>query len=221
MKVSDAIITRRSMRAFKPQPPPRADLEWMIATASRAASNGNLQPWFLYVATGAARDRLCRAILDGIESNEPDTREYDVYPRVFPELYDRRRKTVGKQLYTILGVPRGDEAGMARQFRKNYEFFDAPVGMMLCVDRDMGDGQWLDLGSFLTSLMLLAREKGLHTCPQAAFGRYQHIVRRELGIPQQQIVVCGLAVGYADENDVPNNLYTERAPPTEWARWVE
>lgn len=221
MKVSDAIKTRRSMRAFKPDAPPRGDLQWIVETASRAASNGNVQPWFLYIASGKARDRLCRAILAGIDANEPDTREYDVYPKVFTEVYDRRRKTVGKQLYTILGVPKGDEAGMARQFRKNYEFFGAPVGMMLCIERDMGDGQWVDLGSFLTSIMLLAREKGLHTCAQAAFGRYQHIVRRELGIPQQQIVVCGIAVGYADENEAPNNLYTDRAPMSEWARWID
>jgi nitroreductase len=221
MRVSEAIQSRRSMRTFKPDPVPRETLQWIVDVACRAASNGNLQPWKLYITSGAARLRLSAAILAAMDAGEPDSREYDVYPRVFRDVYDHRRKTVGKQLYTILGVPRGDAAGMERQFRLNYEFFGAPVGMMLCIDRDMGDGQWIDLGIFLDNLMLLAREKGLHTCPQAAFGRYQKIVRRELAIPEEQIVVCGLAVGYADENAAPNNLVTERAPATDWARWYE
>jgi nitroreductase len=221
MKVSEAVLTRRSMRVFKAQTVPRETVEWIIATATRAASNGNLQPWKLYVTMGAARRRLSQALLDAIDAGEPDSREYDVYPRLFTPEYDRRRKTVGKQLYTLLGVPKGDTAGMARQFRKNYEFFGAPVGMILCVDRDMGDGQWIDCGIFLDQLMLLAREKGLHTCPQAAFGRYQKVVRRELGIPDEQIVLCGLALGHADENEPPNNLLTERAPPAVFTRWLE
>lgn len=219
MRVSEAVVSRRSMRVFKTDPVPRETIEWIVTTASRAASNGNLQPWKLHVTVGPARERLSRAILEAIDAGEPDTREYDVYPRVFGSVYDHRRKTVGKQLYTLLGVPRGDEAGMARQFRKNYEFFGAPVGIILCVDRDMGDGQWVDCGIFLDQLMLLAREKELHTCPQAAFGRYQRIVRRELGIPDEQIVICGLALGYADADAVPNNLITDRAPLADFTRW--
>ena len=108
---------------------------------------------------------------------------------------------------------------MTRQFRKNYDFFDAPVGMILCVERGMEKGQWIDCGIFLDNLMLLAREKGLHTCPQAAFSRYQHIVRRELGIPDDQVVICGLAIGYADADAVPNNLITDRAPIKDFTTW--
>jgi nitroreductase len=221
MKVSEAVLSRRSMRVFKTDPVPREAIEWIITNASRAASNGNLQPWKLHVATGAARERLSRAILDAIDAGEPDTREYDVYPRTFRPVYDQRRKTVGKQLYTMLGVPRGDEAGMTRQFRKNYEFFGAPAGLILCVDRDMGDGQWIDCGIFLDQLMLLARERGLHTCPQAAFGRYQRVVRRELAIPDEQVVICGLALGYADADAIPNRLVTDRVPLADFTSWHE
>ncbi|MBV8393831.1 MAG: nitroreductase [Alphaproteobacteria bacterium] len=220
MRVSEAVNSRRSMRVFKPDPVPREDIEWIITNANRSASNGNLQPWKLYVTMGNARKRLSAAILKAMDENDHGPgAEYHVYPKAFPELYDKRRKLVGKQLYTLLNVPRGDAAGMLKQFRKNYEFFDAPVGMILCVERGMEKGQWIDCGIFLDQLMLLAREKGLHTCPQAAFSRYQHVVRRELGIPEDRIVICGLALGYADPDAVPNNLITERAPIGDFTTW--
>ncbi|HEY6980174.1 nitroreductase [Reyranella sp.] len=220
MRVSEAIESRRSMRLFKPDPVSKADIEWIITTANRAASNGNLQPWKLYVTMGKARQRLSAAILRAMdEGNAGPGAEYDVYPRQFKPIYDQRRKLVGKQLYTLLGVPRGDAVGMQKQFRKNYEFFDAPVGMILCVERGMGNGQWIDCGIFLDQLMLLAREKSLHTCPQAAFSRFQHVVRRELEMPDDQVVICGLALGYADADAVPNNLVTERAPIADFTTW--
>src|SRR5258708_17085334 len=199
MRVSEAVNTRHSMRVFKPDPVARTDVEWIIGTASRAAATGNLQPWKLYITLGKARQRLSAAIIKAMDDGDSGRGgEYDVSPKEFTQVYDARRKLVGKQLYTLLGVPRGDAAGMVKQFRKNYDFFDAPVGMILCVERRMGLGQWIDCGIFLDQLMLLAREKGLHTCPQAAFSRYQHVVRCELKIADDQIVICGLALGYAD-----------------------
>jgi nitroreductase len=220
MRVSEAVNSRRSMRTFKLDPVPRGDIEWIIGTASRAASNGNLQPWKLYVTEGKARERLSHAILKALDDGDLGPGgEYDVYPKEFSPVYDQRRKLVGKQLYTLLGVPRGDAPGMQKQFRRNFLFFDAPVGMILCVERRMGGGQWIDCGIFLDQLMLLAREKGLHTCPQAAFSRVQHVVRRELGIPDDQIVICGLALGYAEPEAVPNNLITERAPLRDFTTW--
>jgi len=222
MRVSEAVNSRRSMRVFKPDSVAKADIEWIIANASRAASNGNLQPWQLYVTIGAARKRLSAAILKAMDDGDTGPgAEYDVYPKQFTPVYDTRRKLVGKQLYTLLGVPKGDAAGMLKQFRKNYDFFDAPVGMILSVERRMGSGQWIDCGIFLDQLMLLAREKGLHTCPQAAFSRFQHVVRRELKIPGDQVVICGLALGYADPDEVPNNLITERAPLGDFTTWFE
>jgi len=220
MRVSEAVNSRRSMRVFKPDPVAKADIEWIIENANRSASNGNLQPWKLYVTMGAARKRLSAAILSAMDAgdNGPGA-EYNVYPQEMTPVYDARRKLVGKQLYTLLGVPRGDAAGMMKQFRKNYEFFDAPVGMILSVEKRMGNGQWIDCGIFLDQLMLLAREKGLHTCPQAAFSRYQHVVRRELKIPDDQTVICGLALGHADPDVVPNSLITDRAPIQDFTSW--
>ncbi len=220
MRVSEAINSRRSMRVFTPDSVPKADIEWIVTNANRAASNGNLQPWKLHITTGKARLRLSAAILKAMDDGDTGPgAEYDVYPKEFTPVYDQRRKLVGKQLYTLLDVPRGDAAGMLKQFRKNYDFFDAPVGMILCVERRMGNGQWIDCGIFLDQLMLLAREKGLHTCPQAAFSRYQHVVRRELKIPDDQVVICGLALGHADPDAVPNCLITERAPIQDFTTW--
>jgi nitroreductase len=187
MRVSDAINSRRSMRVFTPDPVPEADIEWIVTNANRAASNGNLQPWKLHITTGKARLRLSAAILKAMDDGDTGPgAEYDVYPKEFTPVYDQRRKLVGKQLYTLLEVPRG---------------------------------QWIDCGIFLDQLMLLAREKGLHTCPQAAFSRYQHVVRRELKIPDDQVVICGLALGHADPDAVPNCLITERAPIQDFVRW--
>src|SRR5437660_1289755 len=138
MRVSEAVISRHSMRVFKPDPVPRADIEWIISTASRAASNGNLQPWKLYVTMGEARSRLSDAILKAVDGGDGGPgAEYDVYPKEFTPVYDARRKLVGKQLYTMLNVPRGDGAGMLKQFRRNYLFFGAPVRLMLRVHRHM------------------------------------------------------------------------------------
>jgi len=222
MKVSDAIHSRHSMRVFHDKPVPKESLHRLLNVSRYAASNGNLQPWKVYVTMGAARKRLSAAILKAIDTGEEGgPAEYDVYPRVFTEPYDQRRKKVGKDLYTLLNVPKGDAEGMARQFKKNFEFFGAPVGMILTIDRGMGNGQWIDSGIFLGNLMLLAREEGLHTCPQAAFARFQKIVRRELEIPENEVVLCGLAIGYADDAEVPNNLITDRAKVEDFSIFIE
>jgi nitroreductase len=221
MKVSEAILSRHSMRVFHDRTVPMDVLNRLLDVARYSASNGNVQPWKIYVTLGDARKRLSAAILKAMdEDEEGGPAEYDVYPRVFTEPYDQRRKKVGKDLYTLLNVPRGDAAGMQKQFRKNFEFFGAPVGMILTIDRGMGNGQWVDCGIFLNSLMLLAREEGLHTCPQAAFARFQKIVRRELAIPANEVVLCGLALGYADPAEVPNSLVTERARVEDFATFI-
>ncbi len=222
MQVTDAILSRHSMRVFHDKPVPRELLEKMIDVSRYAASNGNVQPWKLYVTSGAARKRLSAAVIDAIKTGDAGPgAEYDVYPREFTPVYDQRRKKVGKDLYTLLQVPKGDAEGMQRQFLKNFDFFGAPTGMILTVERRMGNGQWIDCGIFLDNLMLMARELGLHTCPQAAFSRYQHVLRRELPIPADEIVICGLAVGYADSAEVPNNLVTDRAPIPDFTVFID
>lgn len=217
--VERAITSRRSIRAYLPKPVPKELVEHLLDVAARAPSGTNMQPWRCHVLMGAARQRLVDALVADIAAGVPEESDYRYYPPEFFDPFLSRRRKVGWDMYALLGIQRGEGEKMKRQHVRNYEFFDAPVGMILCVEKRMGNGQWIDCGIFLDQLMLLAREKGLHTCPQAAFSRYQHVVRRELGIPEDQTVICGLALGYADPDVVPNSLITERAPIQDFTTW--
>ena len=218
--VDEAIRSRKSVRAFLPDMVDEATIREILELAARAPSGTNMQPWKVYVTTGETKARIADAILNsGIRAEKAVWDEYKYYPDQFFEPYLSRRRKVGFDLYGLLGIGRRDVDLMRAQHDRNFVFFDAPVGMILCVERRMGNGQWIDCGIFLDQLMLLAREKGLHTCPQAAFSRYQHIVRRELKIPDDQVVICGLALGQADPDEVPNSLITERAPLEDFTTW--
>jgi len=218
--VSDAIATRRSVRAFLPDPVPEETVREMVALASRAASGGNLQPWKLYVLAGAAREELLRAIEErSAEKPFGDGPEYDIYPKDLTEPYVTRRGAVAHEMYALVGIARDDHAGRAAQMRRNFAFFGAPVGMFLTIDRQMGRPQFCDLGIFLQSLMLLARERGLHTCPQEAWSLWGATIREVVGVPDEELVFCGLSLGYAAPGEPINRLHTDRAPLEDFARF--
>jgi len=201
MRVSEAINSRHSMRVFKPDPVPRADIEWIVTTANRAASNGNLQPWKLYITRDLARQRLSAAILKAMDEDDTGPGgEYDVYPKAITEPYLARRSKCGEDMYAVINVPREDKAARIRQFARNYELFGAPVGLFFVIDRQMGFGQWADLGMFMQSIMLLAREYGLHTCPQEAWAAWYKSVGDFLQLPPQLMFFCGMALGFRDES---------------------
>lgn len=211
--VIDAITSRRSVRAFLPTPVERDVIERLLRAASRAPSGTNMQPWHVHVVTGAAKMRLSAAILLAAET-EPDRHrgEYAYYPATFPEPYLTRRRVVGWGLYGLLGIRKGDHERMRAQHARNFVFFDAPVGMIFTIDRVLERGSWIDFGMFLQNIMIGARGFGLHTCPQAAFAPYHKIIRAELGIPEDQVVVCGMSLGYEDTAAPENALRTEREP---------
>ena len=222
--VDAAITTRHSMRAFLPTPVPRGLVEEILAVASRAPSGTNTQPWQVHVLTGAARQRLADRILavyDDPEALAEHQQEYAYYPKAWISPYLERRRKVGWDLYRLLGIAKEDKARMHEQHGRNYRFFDAPVGLIFSIARVMEVGSWLDYGMFLQSVMLAARARGLHTCPQAAFTQFHRIVAEELGFPPDQMLVCGMALGYADPNAPENQLVTERAPVAEFARFYE
>ena len=218
--VDAALLSRRSVRAFLPDPVSRPTLEAILRAAARAPSGTNMQPWKVYVATGDALRRVCEAAEAQHGRLEHD-QDYKYYPDDFFEPYRTRRKTVGVGLYGLLGIAKGDHVAMHRQHGRNFRFFDAPVGMIFTLDRRLERGSWLDLGMFMQNVMTAARGRGLDTCPQAAFAGVHRSLRPVLAIPDGEIVVCGMALGHADETAPENGLKTDRAALDEFVVWAD
>jgi nitroreductase len=220
--VDAAILSRRSIRAFLPRPVPREMVEQILAVAARAPSGTNTQPWKVHVLTGESRSALSRelcAAFDDPGVAKQHTEEYAYYPTQWVSPYIERRRKVGWDLYGLLGIGKTDKARMHAQHRRNYEFFGAPVGLIFTIDRVMQTGSWLDYGMFLQNIMVAARARGLDTCPQAAFTPFHRIIGRFLALPESEMLVCGMSLGYADPAAVENRLVTERVPPSGFARF--
>ena len=221
MSVAEAITGRQSIRAYLDKPVPREVIARVLEIAGRAPSGSNIQPWKVHVLTGAARQRLVDDIVARHAAGDEGKREYNYYPVKWREPYIGRRRETGWGLYSLLGIGREDKARMAAQQRQNYTFFGAPVGLMFTMDRDMEPGSWLDAGMFIQSVMVAARGEGLETCPQAAFCQYHDVVRGHLGIGQEQIVLCGMALGYGDPDAKINTFRTSRIPLSDLVTWME
>lgn len=222
--VDDAITSRHSMRAFLETPISREDIERMLEVAARAPSGSNTQPWKVYVMSGEMKQRVSAEILKVYQDKaqfEALTEDYKYYPTQWDSPYIERRRKVGLDLYKLLGLGREDKAGMNAQHARNYTFFDAPVGMFFTIDRTMNTGSWLDFGCFLQSLMIAARGRGLDTCAQAAFNRFHKTIRAVTGIPESEVIMCGLALGYADMTKIENSLISEREPASTFAKFLD
>lgn len=218
--VDEAITSRHSVRAFLPHPVGRETVHHLLDVARYAPSGTNTQPWQVYVTGGRIKEAVCREILADYEINdERQEREYEYYPTDWFEPYIGRRRACGWGLYGSLGIQRGEKDRMRAQRGRNYVFFDAPVGLIFAIERRLNTGSWMDLGMFLQNVMLSARGQGLHTCPQAAFANYHRILRRHLPIPDEQIVVCGMALGYRDPRAPENIWRTDREPVESFTRW--
>lgn len=219
--VDQAITSRRSVRAFLPTPVPLETVRHLLTVASRAPSSSNTQPWNVYALTGAPKEKLSAAILKARreEPSEAHVPEYLSYMKEWREPYLTRRRATGWGLYNLVGVAKGDREGARRQLDRNFVFFDAPVGLIITLDRDLELGSWVDLGTFLQNIMVAARGHGLHTCPQAAFMDYHKIIRAELGVSEREIVICGMAIGHEDPSKPENSLRLERAPVDEFTRF--
>jgi nitroreductase len=215
--VAAAITSRRSVRAFLPTPVPRATVERILDIAARAPSGTNMQPWGAYALAGEALRRLSAALV--AEAGAPMQADYKYYPDAFFEPYLSRRRKVGWDLYGLLGIAKGDTGRMKAQHARNFAFFGAPVGLIFTIDRRLEIGSWLDHGIFLGNVMTAARGMGLDTCPQAAFAPHHRTIRALLDIPQEQVVVCGMALGHADPAAPENALATERVPAAQFCRF--
>ena len=221
--IDRAISARRSVRAFLDTPVDLLMVKEILEVASRAPSGTNTQPWRVYVLTGDAKTRLSDEIVDAFLNPEKAAQhheEYDYYPKEWIEPFIGRRRKVGFDLYGLLGLAKDDKAGMQQQHARNFRFFDAPVGLIFTIDRVMGRGSMLDYGMFMENIMISAVGHGLATCPQAAFNQFHKIIARHLALPENEAVVCGMALGYEDKRAIVNTLKTTRVPVDEFVRFI-
>lgn len=221
--IDDTIMSRRSIRAFLPTPVAREDIRQILDVAARAPSGSNTQPWKVTVVTGEKLHALSAAILaaHNTEGQGGHQQEYNYYPVQWVSPYQERRRKVGWDLYALLGLGRENKLGMHAQHGRNYAFFDAPVGFIFTIDRVMEQGSWLDYGMFLQNIMIAARGRGLDTCPQAAFTQYHKVIAEQLQLPADEMLVCGMSLGYADHSKIENTLVTERANLADFVRFIE
>ena len=223
-----AITSRMSARAFLPTPVPRETLTHLLEVASRAPSGTNTQPWKVYVLQGASLgglvDKVCTAH-DAVRADPSlaaNYREaYDYYPEQWVSPYIDRRRENGWSLYGLLGITKADKDKIHAQHQRNYRFFDAPVGLMFTVDKAMGRGSLVDMGMFLQNIMVAARGHGLHTCPQAAWNGFGSIVLPHIGAADGEMLVCGMALGFADASEPVNGFHTPREPVQSFTRWLD
>ena len=218
--VDKALTSRRSVRAFLPTEVPRASIEHLLTVAARSASGTNIQPWQVQVVTGATKARLSSAILAAFNDPAEIARhnsEFPIYPSEWVSPFIDRRRKVGWDLYSLLGIGKGERERTHAQHARNFQFFDAPVGLIFTIHRSLGYAAWIDYGMFMANLMTAARGHGLHTCPQFAFAQFHRIIGEQLALPADQKVLCGMSLGYEDTGAIENTLISERAPVSEWA----
>lgn len=213
-----AARTRRSIRAYKSDPVPPQTLRDIVGLGRHAPSGSNIQPWRVHVLTGATLHRVGSAIQSAFLSDEPGhKRDYDYYTDPVFEPYLKRRRECGWGLYGTLGIGRGDHEKSKTYRASNYTFFGAPAGLVFTIERKLEKGSWLDYGMFLQTLMLAARAQGLHTCAEASIASYPDVVRRELDLSNDWVVICGMAMGYADGDAVVNTFQPSRIALDEYA----
>ena len=226
--VDDAIRSRRSVRAFLPTPVDPVLIREILDLARWAASGSNTQPWQVHVLRGETLARVVAQVsgADRAAAADPAVAarhqgEYDYYPETWTEPYLGRRRQTGWGLYGLLGITKGDGERMQAQHNRNFTFFDAPVGLIFTLDRVMGRGSLLDYGLFLQNIMLAARARGLHTCPQAAWNRYGDVLRPLIGVGDERLIVCGMALGHADDADPVNQFQPPRVALETFVEWLD
>ncbi len=219
MKVSEALDTRITCRAYTDQPVEAEKINRILQSAARSPSGGNLQPWHVW-AIGGEKLAEFRSIVQSKIVDNPfgdGATEYDIYPKELGEPYKARRAKCGEDMYASINVAREDKEGRQKHFNRNFDLFGAPAAMFFAIDRQMGLGQWSDLGMYIQSIMLMAREEGLHTAPQEAWALWYKTIGEFLGIPDNLMFFCGMGIGYMDENAPINTLRTDRADFSEYA----
>ena len=217
MKVSEAVLSRRSIRAFTSEPIDNQIIKDLLNLAARSPSGGNLQPWKIYVVNGKSMTRFLEFQNSWTGHDIP---EYEIYPKKLQEPYRTSRYELGEEMYSLLGISKEDKEARIGQVLKNFNFFNAPAGLFCFIDRSMGNPQWSDLGMFLQTFMLLAKEAGLDTCAQEAWSIKQESVSQFVKASDEDILFCGMSIGYKDPDAIINSLASERRPIDTWATFL-
>lgn len=210
MNILETIKQRKSVRAFLKKDVEKEKINTILKTAKHAPSGVNMQPWQVAIVSGDKKKTIENKMVEAFTQNEPERMDYNYYPLKWEEPYKTRRKETGLLMYSTLDIKREDKEKQFEQWLKNYRAFDAPVVLYFFIDDFLEKGSYLDYGMFLQSVMLSAVELGLGTCTQAALAQYPDIVKEELNIPNNKILLCGMALGYEDTNDIINNYRTPR-----------
>lgn len=211
MNVSEAVASRRSVRSFKPDPVPLDTLKDILAKAQRSPSGGNTQPWNAIVLTGEPlADLTAKIKAKAAVAPAGERMEYAIYPKGLEGRYEQQRQGVGEAMFGALGIARDDRAGRIGQMMANWDSFGAPVQIFTYTRTYMGPPQWSDMGMWLQTIMLLLREAGLDSCPQEIWAMYGTYMRELLGISDDYIFFCGMAVGYRDPEAPINNFAVPR-----------
>lgn len=219
--VDQVIKSRFSCRTFTSRPVPKATIEDILDVARFAPSGANTQPWRVYAVAGQVKEEISRQLLNAHEqSREKHSSEYQYYADPLPEPYSSRRNEFGRIFYGALGIEQSDIERRLRQTSKNYGFFGAPAGLIFTIDRRLQVGSWLDLGMFIQNIMIAAVARGLHTCPQETFSKYHVLLRDLLPIAPEEMVVCGMSVGFLDETRACERASMPKAQIDEFARFA-
>ena len=218
MNVSEAINSRQSVRAFSDKKVDLATVREILELAGRAPSGSNLQPWRVHVVTGEAREALIQAIY-AKAATEPmgETADIRMYPQGLQDPWRQRRAACGEHMYSVLGIARDDKAGRFAQAAKNLSFFGAPVGLFVTMDRSLSESQMMDVGMFIMSILLLAQERGLASCPQASWQMWAETIRTSLDLGDDDMIMAGISLGYADTGDAAADIRQPRLPLDDYA----
>ena len=217
MNVLEAVNSRRSIRAFTKKSIDNNIISKLLEQSARAANGGNLQPWKVFVLN---HESMANFLNFQASWDKPEVPGYDIYPPNLKEPYRTSRYQLGEQMYSLLGIERDDKDARIAQVMKNFEFFGAPAAIFCFVDRQMGPPQWSDLGMFLQTFMLLAQAQGIDTCAQEAWAMKNDSVSEFVGSHEDEMLFCGVAIGYRDKNALINKLQSERRPINEWAEFL-
>lgn len=219
MDVSTALRSRKSVRAFAPNHVPRDLIEKILDGARHAPSGSNMQPWVVRIATGTVRDAIAAEASAAFAAGAADEADWTYYPKPILEPWLSRRRDCGWGLYAHMGVRKGDRAASASIEARNFDFFGAPVALFFYLDRSLARGSWVDCGMFIQSVMLMAQSLGMATCPQASWLHRQAIVSRHLSVPANEVMVCGMALGFAEPEAHANRYQPARLPVESFANW--